>query len=439
MLKKRILVLILTITMLLSITACGGADSDKQASQGSSEITNIGETQEEPTSDNVEDNATEPSDEKNPISKPADVNVSDISEVSREEKIAWMTYLFDALKNLDGETVSSYYHSDVTDLMNAIKADSEDLEFYNTIMGSMYYLPEYDIIIGKDPYYMLAMAYKEVYQDTSLVDLVATNEENDEKWGMWVDVTRDFANDILDRYWEEAPYIVLLYNASDNFYIHEGKFLCRFQYAELMYGPDVYKYDRLYLMDFLDNAYSNVEGLNYGTLLFGTYYGTKETSYIPKGSYPQFYSKTELYSAENFYDIEAFLEVAKQMDDAYTTVNCYLYTDYLNNAPDDTNYNAFVESFNNGTYKMAVMDEMIMYYCPGSVNTSYTTYYYADSTKSEKIPLDDAFYAFCEKEGIAFYEKVGYLRLDGRSSVTFPINFIVFNMEQEGILTKYKD
>lgn len=440
MIKKKILGLSLAIIMSVSITACGSETSGNQVSQSSTESTMTEESLEQIAGDSVEDSETETSDEKDSVVKPADVNVSDISELSREEKTAWMAYLFDALQNLDGETVSLYFDTDITELMNAVKADSEDLAFYNTIIGSMYYLPEYDIVIGKDPYYMLAMAYKEVYRDTSLVELVVTNEENDEKWGLWIDVTRDFANGIIDRYWEEAPYIVLNYNASDALYVKDGKLMCTFQYAALNYSPDSYVgYNAMYPHAIFNTAFSNIDGLNYGAMLFGSVYGNKYTSDIPKGSYPQFFSRAELFTAENFYDIEAFLEVAQQMDEYYTSSNCFLYTDYLNNAPDDTNYNAFVESFNNGTYKMAVMDEMIMYYCPGSVNTTSTTYYYADDLKTEKIPLDEEFYSFCEEEGIVIYEKLGYTKIDGISCVTFPINFIVYNMEQEGILTRYED
>lgn len=422
--KKRIFVVVVAAAVLIGVAACGSQQPSDTPEQSSS----VQEDNQSGSGADLQDTAGQEDSAAARVAKPEDVHVNDLSEMTWEERTAWTAYLFDAYQNLDLEIIEKYYVGEFgyyAEALQNVSENPDDAALFKKVVGSMYYLPEYDVVIGKDPLYLLARAYSEVYADTSQIELRTTDGRSEEVWGEWSQITKEYANEIYNKYWDEAPYIVFTNTGSNMLSIVDGELKCNFS----VYGSRALDgfLDYTYWHSFGDDFSSKEAGLDYGQLLFGGLGGYL----IPNGAYERFWSGSELFTPECMQDGEALLKAYEELEPER---KAELYIKYFNNDTDNTNRNAFVEQINNGYYKVAFFDNLSMYYVPllpGKDNLNYS------GVDLEKTALlDEAFFDFCEQEGIVVYVVRINRKTEVVSSVRISLDYFAYNMEKEGILVK---
>lgn len=394
--RKRVVSVLLSLVMAFSLAACDAETTgmSEDASKQNANSGNVGTSVED---DKAGETVVEPNAER--VSRPKDVTATEEENLTYEEKTAWTAYLIDAYQNLDFDVMEEFLLPTDADHFEGMKRameKEENVEFFKKTVGQMIYFPEYDVLVYKDPYYFLAKAYEEYHADTSQIGLRQTNEEDEEQWGNWCDITLEFANEIYDKYWDEAPYIHEWDVSRYMFGMNDGKPFSYFVLVNRM-GWNDYVYSIAMLTQFAPNSKGDAkpQDINYSGLLFGAYpdmEGYWEMS-IPKGAY------TDV--PGGLYDEEVPKEV---LEDGEKLLEAYgggwAEREFLEYAPDDSNRQAMIKSYNEECIVVMSAHHTLVYQ-PAEANKG-VLFKASDGTIQG---LDDHFYELCKEKGIVLYHQ----------------------------------
>lgn len=431
--RKKLLTFSLAMVLAFSLMACGtdSKETNKGKDSISTEDGKPGQSDvwDENAEDNTGDDTAQEPVETARVEKPADITVSDISEMSYEDKIAWTAYLMDAYIHMDFDVMKNYTKQplELSEEWQALTEIPENRAFLEKTVGQMVYIPEYDIVLAKDPRYLYAKAYTDTYTDTSKIPLLRSGSMYENVRGYWSDITLDYANEIYDKYWDEAPYIIVRLVASDQLRIEDGKLKV---YYNMHYNGVTDNFELGTNFNYILETRSYE--LSYGAVLLGVNTSLDEI-YEVNENYDRYGDLVpeDFATGENF--LAKYVKMVGEGDANATSVYKY----YFNNAPDDNNYNAYINAFADGTVKMVCGGQFInVYILMEQGRSQYRND--LDNYKSYAL-LGDDFYALCDSLSIKPYMRTYYGKFDVGSLLGLEGDNISWYLERQGLMTKYEE
>ncbi len=285
--------------------------------------------------------------------------LANAGENTEAVKKQYAAAILEAFQNLDEESLKPFLNEedymDTAAVFTLIKENPEDVEVWNRTIGTMIYLPGSDVLIGKSCDYVTAKWYTDCWKN---------NEElpADESVGF----SKEYLEAIYDKYYKDAPYLMLKHDFSKIVGIHEDGSLC---YTSTLF-------DALDI-DFKFYSYKPEE-------LRATVILNQEKFFVL--GYEYIAEDIPEYEALMSKDLDKMLEIVEGCDDWEDMKNRY--QDYLLNA----DAKAAIQTFFNEECEVYRNVSQIMFYFPVDVDkVGYYSYLFTEEDKETVRQLEEGF------------------------------------------------